>query len=60
MTDPVMDMDVERLQNALLNEVAAARDLAALDEVRVSALGKKGRDHQPDQGPRPARPRGAA
>ena len=36
-------MDVDRLQSALLNEVAAARDLAALEEVRVSALGKKGR-----------------
>ena len=42
-TDHVADMDVDRLQTALLNEVAAARDLAALDEVRVSALGKKGR-----------------
>ena len=37
-----MDMDVDRLQSALLSEVAAAPDLAALDEVRVSALGKKG------------------
>jgi phenylalanyl-tRNA synthetase alpha chain len=36
-------MDADRLQSALLNEVAAARDLATLDEVRVSALGKKGR-----------------
>ena len=36
-------MDVDRLQNALLGEVAAARDLSALDEVRVSALGRKGR-----------------
>jgi phenylalanyl-tRNA synthetase alpha chain len=39
----MVDMDVDRLQSALLNEVAAARDLAALDELRVSALGKKGR-----------------
>jgi phenylalanyl-tRNA synthetase alpha chain len=36
-------MDVDRLQSALLKEVAAASDLTALDEVRVSALGKKGR-----------------
>jgi phenylalanyl-tRNA synthetase alpha chain len=35
-------MDVDRLQSTLLSEVAAAADLAALDEVRVSALGKKG------------------
>jgi phenylalanyl-tRNA synthetase alpha chain len=39
----VVDTDVDRLQSALLSEVAAASDLAALDDVRVSALGKKGR-----------------
>ena len=38
-----MDIDVDRLQSALLCEVAEAPDLSALDEVRVSALGKKGR-----------------
>ena len=39
----MVDTDVDRLQNALLTEVATARDLAALEDVRVSALGKKGR-----------------
>ena len=39
----MVDTDVDRLQSALLSEVAAASDLAALDDVRVSALGKKGR-----------------
>jgi phenylalanyl-tRNA synthetase alpha chain len=38
-----MDVDVERLQSALLSEVAAAPDLPALEQVRVGALGKKGR-----------------
>jgi phenylalanyl-tRNA synthetase alpha chain len=39
----VSDLDVDRLENALLCEVAEAPDLSALDDVRVSALGKKGR-----------------
>jgi phenylalanyl-tRNA synthetase alpha chain len=38
-----MDVDVDRLQDALLAEVAEAPDLRALEEVRVSALGRKGR-----------------
>ena len=38
-----MDIDVDRLQSALLCEVAEAPDLPVLDQVRVSALGKKGR-----------------
>ncbi len=38
-----MDVDVERLQSALLSEVAAAPDLQALEQLRVGALGKKGR-----------------
>lgn len=35
--------DLAKLETALLGEVAAAGDLAALEQVRVSALGKKGR-----------------
>jgi phenylalanyl-tRNA synthetase alpha chain len=38
-----MDVDVEQLQSALLSEVAAAPDLPALEQLRVAALGKKGR-----------------
>jgi phenylalanyl-tRNA synthetase alpha chain len=37
------DVDVERLQSVLLSEVAAAPDLPALEQLRVTALGKKGR-----------------
>jgi len=36
-------IDLNKLQSDLLGEVAAAGDLAVLDAVRVSALGKKGR-----------------
>ncbi|MGH6904936.1 MAG: phenylalanine--tRNA ligase subunit alpha, partial [Geminicoccaceae bacterium] len=36
-------MDADRLQSALLGAVAEAPDLSALEEIRVSALGKKGR-----------------
>jgi phenylalanyl-tRNA synthetase alpha chain len=39
----VIEIDAERLQSVLLGEVAEAPDLFALEEVRVSALGKKGR-----------------
>ncbi len=35
--------DLSKLESDLLGEVSAAGDLAALDGVRVSALGKKGR-----------------
>ncbi|RMD61051.1 MAG: phenylalanine--tRNA ligase subunit alpha, partial [Alphaproteobacteria bacterium] len=35
--------DLDHLQRSLLDEVAAAGDLAALENVRVRALGKKGR-----------------
>ena len=38
-----MDVDVERLQSELLREVSAAADLPALEQLRVGALGKKGR-----------------
>jgi phenylalanyl-tRNA synthetase alpha chain len=34
--------ELEKLQGELLGAVAAANDLAALEDVRVSALGKKG------------------
>ncbi|MGH6943192.1 MAG: phenylalanine--tRNA ligase subunit alpha [Geminicoccaceae bacterium] len=39
----MLDLDVDRLREALLEEVAKAPDLAALEELRVGALGKKGR-----------------
>lgn len=35
--------DLEKLQHAIIAEIDGAADLAALDGVRVSALGKKGR-----------------
>ena len=38
-----MDVDVDRLERALLAEVAEAPDLRALEQVRVAALGRKGR-----------------
>jgi phenylalanyl-tRNA synthetase alpha chain len=37
------DVDVDRFERALLAEVAEAADLRALEQVRVGALGKKGR-----------------
>ena len=37
------DVDVNRLERALLAEVAEAEDLQALEQVRVGALGRKGR-----------------
>jgi phenylalanyl-tRNA synthetase alpha chain len=39
----VSELDVDRLQEELLAEVQAAADLSALEQVRVSALGRKGR-----------------
>jgi phenylalanyl-tRNA synthetase alpha chain len=36
-------VDVEQLQGALLSDVAQAPDLPALEQLRVAALGKKGR-----------------
>ena len=38
-----LNVDVDRLERALLTEVAKAPDLQALEEVRVGALGRKGR-----------------
>ena len=38
-----MAQDLKALQSDLLCDVAAAADLAALDDVRVAAIGKKGR-----------------
>ncbi|MEQ1715555.1 MAG: phenylalanine--tRNA ligase subunit alpha, partial [Hyphomicrobium sp.] len=38
-----MPNDLSKLETELLAEIAAASDLAALDAVRVSSLGKKGR-----------------
>ena len=35
--------ELDRLKAELIEAIAAARDLAQLDEVRVKALGKKGR-----------------
>ena len=37
-----MDVGLDDLRNDIMGRVAAAGDLAALDEVRVAALGKKG------------------
>src|SRR5687768_1709622 len=34
--------DIDRLQQSILTDIAAANDEAALEAVRVSALGKKG------------------
>jgi phenylalanyl-tRNA synthetase alpha chain len=36
-------IDIAALEGELLSEVLAARDLAALEQVRIAALGKKGR-----------------
>jgi phenylalanyl-tRNA synthetase alpha chain len=38
--------DLKKLEAELLGEIAATGDLAALDQVRVSAIGKKGRVSQ--------------
>jgi len=37
------NLDVDRLEQTLLAEVASASDLQALEAVRVEALGRKGR-----------------
>ena len=36
-------MDLEALKSDLMARIDAAGDVAALEEIRVSALGKKGR-----------------
>jgi len=38
----MQQVDVERLQADVLAEIAAARDLAALEQIRVGTLGRKG------------------
>jgi phenylalanyl-tRNA synthetase alpha chain len=38
-----MDVDIDRLRSDILSQVAAAGDPRALEEIRVTALGKKGR-----------------
>jgi phenylalanyl-tRNA synthetase alpha chain len=43
MTDATSDTPLDSLEQELLASVEAAADLAHLDEVRVAALGKKGR-----------------
>src|SRR5580698_430848 len=40
--DEVTMSDISKLENDLLSAIAAARDEAALEQVRVAALGKKG------------------
>ena len=40
MTEPT---DISALERALLDEIAAAGDLASIERVRIAALGKKGR-----------------
>ena len=35
-------MDLDALKSGLLERIDAASDLAALEQIRVSALGKKG------------------
>jgi phenylalanyl-tRNA synthetase alpha chain len=40
MTD---NTDISALERALIDEIAAAADLAAIERVRIAALGKKGR-----------------
>ena len=43
MTSVVPGSNLDALERELLESVAAARDLAGLEQVRVAALGKKGR-----------------
>ena len=38
-----MSLDLVRLETALLHDISAAADLAAIEAVRVAALGRKGR-----------------
>ena len=46
MASTASDTDLGTLESTLLSEIKDAADLAALDAVRVSALGKKGRVSQ--------------
>ena len=43
MTSSANDQDLKTLEAELLKDISSAADLAGLDDVRVSALGKKGR-----------------
>jgi phenylalanyl-tRNA synthetase alpha chain len=43
MTSAGLEPDLESLENGILKDIAGAGDLAALEQVRVAALGKKGR-----------------
>jgi phenylalanyl-tRNA synthetase alpha chain len=42
MADSVVTSELQSLQARILDQIAAAADLAALDQIRVEALGKKG------------------
>lgn len=41
--DPNMSSEMKSLESVLLADIASAADLAAIEQVRVAALGKKGR-----------------
>jgi phenylalanyl-tRNA synthetase alpha chain len=43
MTTMTQDTDIATLEAALIAEIGAAADLAAIERVRIAALGKKGR-----------------
>ncbi|HEX9880911.1 MAG TPA: phenylalanine--tRNA ligase subunit alpha, partial [Hyphomicrobium sp.] len=43
MSSAAKSSDLQQLENELLADVAGSTDLAALELVRVAALGKKGR-----------------
>jgi phenylalanyl-tRNA synthetase alpha chain len=43
MTTMTQDTDLSTLERSLLAEIAAAGDLAAIERVRIAALGRKGR-----------------
>ncbi len=43
MTSDAQNADLKQLETELLKDIAAAADLPALEEVRVAAIGKKGR-----------------
>lgn len=43
MATPAANADLDALEKTFADEIAAAKDLTALDAVRVSAIGKKGR-----------------
>jgi phenylalanyl-tRNA synthetase alpha chain len=43
MTSETSGSDIKRLEGELLTQIAGAGDLAALEAVRIAALGKKGR-----------------